>query len=449
MREDKDLWLLGITDPDELEEVLAQLKIEDLEELAISTPADTFGDRRVFDDFQDRIGEDNDDYEPLDIEPVDPWDPERHSPTEELTEEELFSVLRSFEEVDETTTDDEVAYTAGDVLPELEFLESDESPLLDPAEFTASIFDTSTIQNRDCDESDSINQAQDELHSIKSGSEATAETAADENKGDLGEDDDDDLLEGLQKLNLDWQTDDDTEEIDDFDFNIPSYLFCQPCTPTGSQAHVIGSLLASITEDDEFLDPVAADLKQFEQEGRPQLPNKEFDSLLLHMLSGAEAEREMDSLFEKAASEAQQASADDSSHEHSIIQRDHTSPDHFTEHQDPTEEPSFYVSSRPEALDAAAPILASFVKTPSGLANERSCLGHKETIFGVSFSECGKYLASASQDSTVIVWDVATNKELATLREHSKDYECLRVAWYVPGSKTDSMHCLVSELQSL
>jgi len=61
--------------------------------------------------------------------------------------------------------------------------------------------------------------------------------------------------------------------------------------------------------------------------------------------------------------------------------------------------------------------------------NERSCFGHKETIFGLSISPCGKFFASASQDSTVKVWCIENNKLLSTLNGHSTEHECLRVAW--------------------
>lgn len=61
------------------------------------------------------------------------------------------------------------------------------------------------------------------------------------------------------------------------------------------------------------------------------------------------------------------------------------------------------------------------------LRNEKSCLGHKETVFGVSFSPCGKFLATASQESKVCVWK--GNRLHVTLSDHDSNYECLRVAW--------------------
>ena len=63
--------------------------------------------------------------------------------------------------------------------------------------------------------------------------------------------------------------------------------------------------------------------------------------------------------------------------------------------------------------------------------NERLCMGgHRATIFGLSFSPDGKYIASASEDSTICIWDVKSHRLITTLKEGIDDkYECLRVAW--------------------
>ncbi|KAL9184269.1 hypothetical protein ACHAXT_002355 [Thalassiosira profunda] len=69
--------------------------------------------------------------------------------------------------------------------------------------------------------------------------------------------------------------------------------------------------------------------------------------------------------------------------------------------------------------------------------NERLCMGgHRETIFGVAFSPDGKYLASASQESSVCIWDVASHRLAARLSEGlDAEYECLRVAWLTPSGE--------------
>ena len=98
---------------------------------------------------------------------------------------------------------------------------------------------------------------------------------------------------------------------------------------------------------------------------------------------------------------------------------------------------SYVVSRRPEAVKAALSFTQSFgtgIYQPlvdKECPNETACLGHQETIYGLQFSPCGTYMASASQDATIRVWDVATHRLLQTLTGHSKESECLRVAWYV------------------
>ena len=94
---------------------------------------------------------------------------------------------------------------------------------------------------------------------------------------------------------------------------------------------------------------------------------------------------------------------------------------------DDPQDPRGLHSLNPDIAQSASPFLDAFGAT--GKPKVRSCLGHRETIFGVTFSDCGKFCATASQDSTIHVWDVETNTLLASLNEHSKDYECLRVDW--------------------
>jgi ribosomal protein L12E/L44/L45/RPP1/RPP2 len=98
---------------------------------------------------------------------------------------------------------------------------------------------------------------------------------------------------------------------------------------------------------------------------------------------------------------------------------------------------SLYTS---DVVDCAEPFLSAFgtklfhpeegqQALPAAPPNQRACIGHKETIFGLSFSDCGNFLATASQDSTVRIWDAKTNALLSTLEGHNIEYECLRVAW--------------------
>jgi WD40 repeat protein len=81
--------------------------------------------------------------------------------------------------------------------------------------------------------------------------------------------------------------------------------------------------------------------------------------------------------------------------------------------------PSFK-AIRPEASVAAEPLMNNL--------NERQCFGHKGTIFGVAISNCGEFCATASQDSTTRIWDIAKNRLLSTI-QCGDDSECLRVTW--------------------
>jgi len=74
---------------------------------------------------------------------------------------------------------------------------------------------------------------------------------------------------------------------------------------------------------------------------------------------------------------------------------------------------------------------AASSKTKKPPRNERVCMGgHRETIFGLSFSSDGKYMASASQDSSICIWDVESHRLVAKLTDGlDAKFECLRVAW--------------------
>lgn len=72
--------------------------------------------------------------------------------------------------------------------------------------------------------------------------------------------------------------------------------------------------------------------------------------------------------------------------------------------------------------------------------NERMCMGgHRDPIFGTAFSPDGKYLATASEDSTIRIWHVQSHKLVTTLSEGmDTNYECLRVAWLKIRSENES-----------
>ncbi len=47
-------------------------------------------------------------------------------------------------------------------------------------------------------------------------------------------------------------------------------------------------------------------------------------------------------------------------------------------------------------------------------------LGHKNFILCIAFSSDDKYLATGSDDNTIKLWSVASQKEINTLHRHSK-----------------------------
>ncbi|MFH7024731.1 MAG: AAA-like domain-containing protein [Heteroscytonema crispum UTEX LB 1556] len=67
------------------------------------------------------------------------------------------------------------------------------------------------------------------------------------------------------------------------------------------------------------------------------------------------------------------------------------------------------------------------------IREKNSLEGHKSWVFSVVYSPDGKTLASASDDSTIKLWNVATGKEISTLSGHKSS---VRSVVYSPDGKT-------------
>jgi WD40 repeat protein len=207
----------------------------------------------------------------------------------------------------------------------------------------------------------------------------------------------------LANLSLGEYDDWNPEIPDDWDIiggtdGLPPYMYCQPCAIQPGDPNYfeqLQQLLPPIEEDEPLSDQRARLERQSIEQGRPDVDDLPSQLDLLNLGTTQDEEEFSQGMDNPELEERHETLAD---------------------------------PIRKQAIEAAKPFWEAF-----GLGDEkskeRSCLGHKETIFGLSFSQDGNYCATASQDSTVNIWNVEKNVRVSVLTEHSKDYECLRATW--------------------
>jgi WD40 repeat protein len=326
-----------------------------------------------------------------------------------FTDEELVAALISLDDDD----DDEGLFSNEDLLPEIEVdFDNELNDFIDPEKLD-SVFDLDDNDNESDDTKSSHPLV--ELQVLPVETEETAETqlafldGKSEDEPQKVGDDEEFLLQELANLSLDtfWNP-------NNQDDNLPSYLYCQPCSIQSGDFSHLTQQLPAISEAEPLSDQNAiVDRAYFQSEAANIQQDQSLEELLqLSLLSlGNDEPHFLDEMESDLQAEHD--------HHHEGVEHLHNGEQQqLSQAQAP---PQLFV--RRKALVAAQSILEAFS------ADERSCLGHKETIYGVTFSDSGKFCATASQDATINVWDVEKNALLTTLKEHSKDYECLRVAW--------------------
>jgi WD40 repeat protein len=219
----------------------------------------------------------------------------------------------------------------------------------------------------------------------------------------------------------------DPSEIPTGTDGLPFYLWCQPCgaigleeTEQSNEGHEFPALdpaLPPITED-QPLDEVESEIVRQAQEHHIK------DLQELYMAS--QRQKHGFAVTEDGGGEIMQLDRNDP-----LLQELEAKADaaEIPDWQDAAQEyaRAFGVDMEKKGNDTLTTSVPVSTKDTSV-----TCLGHKETIYSVSFKSDGKYIATAGQDSTINVWETASHRLLTSLEGHNTNYECLRVDWASP-----------------
>jgi WD40 repeat protein len=448
-----------------------------------ATDIDTTAEDDSHDDEDDNRYNENDDNDnnPIDSDSLfaDFLDPlqgnydQDGSIVDAFTDEELIAALNSLEPDPHTETgsafdeyqqqqqqqqqqlDSYLFPLENEELPEIETDLDDDDPLLEPIQDLDQVFEYELSDDEDESPTDfdiaalgTYNDSQDN----------------DDDESDNDTDNDDDfqalaLLQQLGNLTLDFQGEDADEHTED---GLPSYLYCQPCSQPNSTTGIASasSLLPPAPAPPPPLSAITEHEPAYYHPYFDKNTGTTFDNSSLSLNHQALQEppisdRDLDALLQLSVmslqDDAQLLDDNDELVQGGLpaLSYHHTNTE-TTDHDEHVEAPITTVgdglvcertkSHRPQALEAAKQFTDAFEVHVHNADNtspppstttkmERTCIGHKERIMGMEISECGRYLATASQDSTVRIWDAAKNSLLTTLSEHRSDFECLRVAW--------------------
>jgi WD40 repeat protein len=396
--------------------------------------------------------------------------PNESSSSVVFTDEELVAALLSSCNVNDDDDDDSHegitsaglfleggGTTSADLLPDIEVLDDDLDDFLAPDQLD-SVFDNhddNTLNNYDYEADDyspvvNDNDNNDNDYRIPKDSSSDDDTTTQNNNNEIIEssstieqhkddeqqqqqqqqqhyDDSHQLQLELASLSLGDYDDWNPEIPDDWDLigggsstdGLPPYMYCQPCDiqvqqPGDIYFEQLHQLLPPIEEDEPLSDQKARLERQsiIEQTQTAALARR-------HGSGDLKKGKEQEELTLPSLDLLNLGTTEDEQE----FSQGMDNPELEERHETPAD------PIRKQAIDAAKPFWEAFGLGDGEKSKERTCFGHKETIFGLSFSQDGKYCATASQDSTVHVWDVEKNVRVSALAEHSTEYECLRAAW--------------------